>query len=108
MIISTALRENRLIEWIAYAMTLGLFLLGVVLLASGLLSSGDLISRVPILLGGSAAEVLLLPALRFAIKARRHNLFIRMIGILLDRLENPKALVPVLEQLLAELLGEKD
>lgn len=106
-IISRALRENKSIEWIAYFMVIALFGLGAVLIAFGLLSTGDIPSRIPTLIGGAISHVLLLPALRFAINARRHNLAIRLFGAALERAETPKTLTLVLEQITKYLFDHK-
>lgn len=98
-IISRAIRENKAIEWLAYVMIAGLFSLGGGFIGIGLFGSAESAARLPQLVGGSVVAVLLLPALRFAINARRHNIAIRLFGVVIERVRTPKALAALLEQL---------
>jgi hypothetical protein len=101
--ISTALRENKFYEVTTYVMIFGLFALGSFLLVTGLTQTQDLTTRVTGIVGGSVAQLLVLPAVRWAIAVRRHNLSIRMLGALVER--NDPALVPTLKELLKSVLS---
>ena len=106
-IISRTLNENRIIEWVAYVMATVLFVFGLVLLSMGVFGGGDAAYRVVSIVGGSVVELLLLLPLRFAVNSRRHNIAIRMLGILLDRVDDPKKLSTLLrDTFLTVVLGE--
>jgi len=104
-IITRTLRENRVIEWVAYGMALVLFSVGIVLLLVGAFGSPD-VYRITCIVSGSVVELLLLLPFRFAVNCRRHNIAIRMLGILIDRVDDPKKLTTVLkETFLAIVVG---
>ncbi len=106
--ISQTLRENRVIEFISYGMASVLFLFGLVLLAIGVVGDDAVAFRVASIAGGSVVELLLLLPLRFAMNSRRHNIAIRMLGILLDRVDDPKKLSTLLKDtFLAVVLGKR-
>jgi hypothetical protein len=105
-IVSQALRENRAIEWVSYAMSLVLFVFGLNLLGVGA-TSDDLATRIGALSAGAIVELLILVPFRFAIHSRRHNIALRMLGIVLDRVDDPKKLAPLLKDtFLAVVLGK--
>jgi len=68
-IISRALRENRVIEWVSYGMAVVLFLFGLILLAVGVFTA-DIASRVGCFSAGSIVELLILIPFRFAVIQR--------------------------------------
>jgi hypothetical protein len=104
-VISQALRENRVVEWISYGMALVLFLVGLIVLAAGIVH-GDAGTRLGSFLGGSIMELLIVVPFRFAINSRRHNIALRMLGLVLNRVDDPKRLAPLLrETFLAVVLG---
>lgn len=94
-VISQALKENRVIEWVSYVMAVVLFVFGLILLTVGAASS-DVASRVGYLLSGSMVELLILVPFRFAINSRRHNIALRMLGLIINRVNDPKKLAPLL------------
>jgi hypothetical protein len=96
-IITRTLKENRVNEWVAYGMALTLFLTGIVLLGAGVFGSQDTAYRITSIISGSIVELLLLLPFRFATNCRRHNIAIRMLGILIDRIDDPKKLAAVLK-----------
>ena len=105
MTITRTLRENRVTEWVAYSMALVLFSVGIVLLLVGAFGSPD-VYRVSCIISGSVVEMLLLLPFRFAVNCRRHNIAIRMLGILLDRVDDPKKLTTILKNtFLAVVVG---
>ena len=95
-IISQALRENRLIEWVSYGMAIVLFIFGLVLLSVGAIAS-DTTTRAGCLAAGSIVELLILVPFRFAINSRRHNIALRMLGLILNRVDDPKKLAALLK-----------
>jgi len=50
------------------------------------------------MISGSVLETLLLMPLRLAINCRRQNIAIRMIGMLIDKVHDPKKLSSLLSQ----------
>ena len=105
-VISQALKENRIIEWVSYMMAVILFVFGLVLLSVGLVS-GDVATRVGCLLGGSVVELLIFIPFRFAINSRRHNIALRMLGLIINRVDDPKKLAPLLKDtFLSVVLGK--
>lgn len=91
-VISQALQENRTFEWIAYAMAAILFAFELVLLGCGV-SHDDIATRVASLVSGSLVELLILVPFRFAINCRRHNIALRMLGLIINRVDDPKKLL---------------
>ena len=105
-VISQALRENRVFEWVSYGMGMILFVFGLILLSIGLVN-GDLATRVGCLVGGSVVELLILIPFRFAVNSRRHNIAMRMLGLIINRVDDPKKLAPLLKDtFLAVVLGK--
>ncbi len=105
-VISQALRENQVIEWVSYGMAIVLFLFGLVLLGVGVVN-GDVATRMGAFLGGSIVELLILIPFRFAINSRRHNIALRMLGLILNRVDDPKKVASLLKDtFLAVVLGE--
>jgi hypothetical protein len=106
VVISQAMRENRLFEWVSYGMAVVLFLFGLVLLGVGA-APGDAATRVGALSGGSIVEILILIPFRFVINSRRHNIALRMLGLILNRVDDPKKVAPLLKDtFLAVVLGK--
>jgi len=103
-IITQTLRENRVGEWVAYVMALLLFLAGMVLLGVGVFGSQDVAYRITSLISGSVVEMLLILPFRFASNTRRHNIAIRMLGILIDRTDDPKKLAAILKDTFATVV----
>jgi len=102
-IVSLALYENRIAELIAYGMASALFALGFVLVLIGVFASSANI-RVTGIATGTLFELLLLAPIRFATNVRRHNIAIRMLALVLDRVEDPKTLSQVLSKNFKEVL----
>jgi hypothetical protein len=101
--IAAAFRENRFIEMVGYGMALVLFGLGIFLLGYSAFGPTDAVGRVAGLVGGSFSQVLLLIPLRFAITARRNNFAIRILGYLLDRVDDPQVLAELVRRLIGEV-----
>jgi len=105
-VISQALRENQIIEWISYGMAVILFVSGLALLGFGVAHS-DIATRTGAFVGGSIIELLILIPFRFAINSRRHNIALRMLGLILNRVDDPKSVAPLLkETFIAVVLGK--
>jgi hypothetical protein len=102
-IITSAFKENRLIQFVGYGMAVALFTFGLVLLGYAIFGPADVVGRVAGLVGGSFAQILLLIPLRFAINARRSNLAIRILGHLLDRVDDPQLLAEMIRRLIHEV-----
>ena len=92
-IISSALRENRPGEWIAYGMAVAFFGFGLILI--GVATWRDQTAGI---IGGTIADLICFIPLKFAINIRRHNLAIRVLGKLLDRVKDPKILASILRE----------
>ncbi|HEV3344482.1 MAG TPA: hypothetical protein VG125_29165 [Pirellulales bacterium] len=104
-VISQALRENRMVEWVSYGMAIILFVFGLVLMTAGIVRE-DAGTRVGALVGGSIVELLILIPFRFAINSRRHNIALRMTGLIINRVDDPKKLAPLLKDtFMAVVLG---
>ncbi len=95
-VISQAFRENRVIEWLSYVMAVILFVFGLVLLSIGVANS-DASTRIGCMISGSIVELLILIPFRFAINSRRHNMAMRMLGLIINRVDDPKKLAPLLK-----------
>lgn len=105
-VISQALRENRVVEWVSYGMATVLFVFGLVLLGVGV-ARDDAATRVGAFVSGSVVELLILIPFRFAINSRKHNIALRMLGLILNRVHDPKRLAPLLKDtFLAVVLGK--
>jgi hypothetical protein len=105
-VVSQALRENRAFEWVSYGMAVVLFLFGLVLLGAGVVS-GDVATRVGALFGGSIVEILILIPFRIIVNSRRQNIALRMLGVILNRVHDPKKVAPLLKDtFLAVVLGK--
>ncbi len=105
-VISQALRENQAIEWISYGMAIVLFVFGLTLLGFGI-AYGDVAVRIGAFFGGSIVELLILIPFRFAINSRKHNIALRMLGIILNRVDDPKKVAALLKDtFLAVVLGK--
>jgi hypothetical protein len=96
-IISRALSENRAVEWVSYGMAVVFFFVGLYLLLKGA-ATADLAARVGHLAGGSIVELMILVPFRFAIHSRRHNIALRMLGMIIDRVDDPKKLAALLKE----------
>jgi hypothetical protein len=87
-------------------MAIVLFVFGLVLLGVGV-ANGDVATRMGAFLGGSVVELLILIPFRFAINSRRHNIALRMLGLILNRVHDPKNVAPLLKDtFLAVVLGK--
>ena len=95
-VISQALKENRVIEWVSYIMAMILFFFGLGLLTLGAMDN-DTTTRIGYLLSGSIVELLILLPFRFAINSRRHNIALRMLGMIIDRVDDPKKFAQLLK-----------
>jgi hypothetical protein len=104
-VISQALKENRVFECVSYVMALVLFVFGLVLLSVGAMNA-DVATRVGFLFSGSIIELLILVPFRFAINSRRHNIALRMLGLIINRVNDPEQLAPLLKDtFLSVVLG---
>jgi hypothetical protein len=101
--ITTAFPENRFIQIAGFGMALTLFGFSLFLLGYGAFGPTDAIGRVASVVGGSFAQVLLLIPLRFAVNARRNNFAIRILGYLLDRVDDPELLAELIRRLIGEV-----
>ncbi len=105
-VISQALTENRVFEWVSYTMAAILFVSGLALLSAGAVS-GDVAARTGCLLAGSIVELLILVPFRFAVNSRRQNIALRMLGLIINRVDDPKKLAPLLKDtFLTVVLGK--
>lgn len=73
-----------------------LFVFGLVLLSIGV-AYGDVATRVGCLVSGSIVKLLILVPFRFVINSRRHNIALRMLGLIINRVDDPKKLAPLLK-----------
>jgi hypothetical protein len=101
--VTVAFKENHYIQMVGYGMALVLFLSGVALLGYSAFGPSDAVGRIASLVGGSFAQVLLLIPLRFAVNARRSNFAIRILGHLLDRVDDPQLLAELIRRLIGEV-----
>ncbi len=102
-IVSTALEENRRVEWISYGMACALFIVGIIMVFVGMFGTTTAV-QVSGIVAGTIFEILLLFPIRMAVNARRHNIAIRMLGILLDRVHDPKKLSQILAKHFKDIL----
>jgi hypothetical protein len=107
-LITTAFQENRFVEWTGYGMALVLFLLGVSLLVYAVIGPVEVAGRVASLVGGSVAELVLVIPLRFSINARRHNFALRILGLMLDQVDDPSLLADCIWKLLGEITPNRE
>lgn len=105
--ITIAFKENRFIQMAGYGMALVLFGFGIFLLGYSAFGPTDAVGRVASLVGGSSAQILLLIPLRFAVTARRNNLAIRILGYLLDRVDDPRLLAELVRRLIDEVTSTR-
>lgn len=106
-VITKALQENRWFEQLANIMAVGLFLFGLALLGVGV-ATDNVAVRVGAITSGTIAEALLLIPFRYAINSRRHNIALRMLGLILNRVHDPKHLAPLLNAAFAAVLIERE
>jgi hypothetical protein len=107
-VISQALEENRFVELVSYAMAVILFVFGLILLTIGIVNSEAAI-RAGSLISGSIVEILILIPFRFAINSRRHNIALRMLGLIINRVDDPKKLAPLLKDtFMSVVLGKPE
>lgn len=105
-VITLALKENKIVEWVSYGMAVILFSFGLFLLGVGV-AHDDAGTRVGAFVGGSIVELLILIPFRFAINSRRHNIALRMLGLILNRVNDPAKVAPLLkETFLSVVLGK--
>jgi hypothetical protein len=89
-------------------MAIILFVFGLVLLSVGV-ALGDTATRIGAFAAGSIVELLILIPFRFAINSRRHNIALRMLGLIINRVDDPKKLAPLLKDtFLAVVLGRSE
>lgn len=105
--VTIAFRENWFIQMAGFGMALALFVFGMVMLGYSAFGPTDAVGRIASLVGGSFAEILLLIPLRFAVNARRNNFAIRILGYLLDRVDNPRLLAELIRRLIGEVAPGK-
>src|SRR5258706_3578269 len=104
-VVSQALRENQTIEWVAYGMAIILFMVGIGLLIAGAIHQ-DTGTRIGCLTSGAVVELLIIMPLRFASNSRKHNMALRMLAHVMDHVDDPKKLAPLLKDtFLAVVLG---
>ena len=73
-----------------------LFVFGLTLLSLGIFDN-DVATRTAALIGGSIAELLIVLPFRVVINSRRQNIALRMLGIIINRVDDPKKLAPLLK-----------
>ena len=56
---------------------------------------------------GSIVELLILIPFRFAINSRRHNISLRMLGLIINRVDDPKKLAPLLKDTFLSVVLDK-
>jgi hypothetical protein len=105
--ISQALEENRGAERIAFSMAMALFLVGLVAIGMGI-AQGDAAVRLANFFGGTIVELLVLVPFRFVVNSRRHNISIRMLGILLEGVDDPKKVAAMLKQMFPAIVLDKE
>ncbi len=99
-IVARALDENRRLEWASYGIAVVLFLFGLVLLVIGA-AFGDSAARSGALFSGSIVEMLILMPFRVIVNSRRENIALNMLGIILDRVDDPQKLATLLLRFLS-------
>ncbi len=99
-IVSQALDENRRLERLSYRMAVVFFLSGLAILIAGV-AFGDSAARSGALFSGSIVEMLILMPFRVIVNSRRENIALNMLGIILDRVDDPKKLATLLLRFLA-------
>jgi hypothetical protein len=105
-VITRALRENWNLEFCSYVMAVLLFVFGLTLLTVGVFSA-DSATRIGAFIGGSTIEVLILIPFRVVINSRRHNIALRMLGLVLNRVRDPSELAPLVREVfVAVVLGQ--
>ena len=106
-IISWALRENRTFRAVSYTMALSLLLLGIIVVVAGIFSGVEATYRVSSIVGGMLFELLALIPFKFAVNSHKHTLAIKMLGVLLDRVDDPRKLAAVLHDTLSAVVVGK-
>jgi hypothetical protein len=76
-VIDSAIRENRLWEWVCLGLVVTFAIVGVGVIASGAYQGSGWVA----LGGGSVAAALLWPSLRYAVMIRRENMSIRLLEV---------------------------
>jgi hypothetical protein len=106
-IISWALRENRTFIGVSYTMALSLLLLGIIVVVAGIFYGVGATYRVSSIVGGMLFALLALIPFKFAANSHKHTLAIRMLGVLLDRVDDPRKLAGVLNDTLGAVVVRK-
>jgi hypothetical protein len=106
-IIASALRENRTFTGVSYAMALSLVLLGIIVVLAGIFSGVGATSRVSSIVGGMLFELMALIPFKIAANSHKHTLAIRMLGAILDRVDDPRKLAGVLDNTLCAFVDGK-
>ncbi|GEM_PF-7086940 len=99
-IIALAFKENKYLEIAALLMAAALFLFGIAIIGHGVFASAEAGVRITSLAGGSLLQVLVLFPLRITVKSRQHNFAIRILGLLLERIDKPEVLATLFRLLL--------
>jgi hypothetical protein len=105
--IASAIAENRKVAFIASAMMIILFCFGLTVFGYGVFGHADENARLAGVLGGSIMQLLLIMPLQLAVNARRHNFGIRILGFLLDHVEDPALLADLIRHLLEAILPKQ-
>lgn len=103
-VITRALYENRQAETAAQFMAVILFGFGLVLFLVAVCNS-DAGTRISAMISGAAVEFLVVLPFTVIVNIRRHNLALRMLGLVLDRVEDPVKLAPLLKELLHSVVA---
>jgi len=104
-IISAALRENRICEVISYLLAIAIFAAGLSLVISAGFGDAPLESRIGSLVAGAVLEIVFLVPLRIAVNSRRHNIALRVLGLLIDKVDDPEKLVGLLHPFAQTVAG---